>query len=327
MSDLNSVYLGLSLASPIVVSSCGLTATVKNVKQCAEAGAGAVVLKSLFEEQIDAELEDSRNRDEQAPHPEAEEYVERMGKQLGPESYLELISGAKASTSIPVIASVNCVTDQWWTDWAAQIERAGADGLELNISIMPRKLSETSDGIEDRFVQIVSSVRKSVQLPIAVKIGPYFTALPRFASRLQAAGADALVLFNRFYQLDIDTENVTLQPGYRLSSQTEQHATLRWISILYGQLECQLAAATGVDTGQDAVKMLLAGASCVQVASALYRHGVEHIRTLNDGVRMWLEEKRYDSVHTVRGLLSQQASDSPAAYERLQYIKALTGVS
>jgi len=327
MPSLSTTYLGLSLNNPVIASSSGFTGTIKGIKSCAQAGAGAVVLKSLFEEQIDYDLRGEKDEDELSMHPEAPEYVDRMGKQLGPSSYIKLVRQAKEETDVPIIASVNCVSSQWWTDYARQIEHAGADAIELNISIMPRSFAETAGEVEDRFVSIVQDVARSVRVPIAVKIGPYFSALPALAARLQGAGARGLVLFNRFYQLDIDIESMRLTPGYQFSSDQEIYTGLRWISILSGQLECELSASTGVHSATEAVKFLLAGAQTVQLASTIYRNGVEEITRILDGVQKWMQGKGYEEISQFRGILSQSESTQPEAYERLQYIKALTGIS
>lgn len=325
MPLLQTQYMGLQLPTPIVVSSCSLTNSVGSIKRAAQAGAGAVVLKSLFEEQIehDTHAEDVN----MAVHPEAEAYVRQMGKHLGPSQYLELIESAKEAVTIPVIASVNCVTNRWWGDYAQQIQAARADALELNMAIMPRDERESADAVEARYAKIVDKVRKSTSLPIAVKIGPYFTSLPRFATRLREAGASALVLFNRFYQLDIDTEKMELSPGYQYSSPNEIHTTLRWTSILSGSIGCDIAASTGVHDGQAVVKMLLAGAAAVQVSSVLYLNGIDTISQMVSSLSAWMERKGFGSVADFQARLSQEDSDRPEQYERLQYIKALTGLS
>lgn len=327
MADLSTTYMGLNLRNPIVASSSGLTGTLKGVKAVASAGAGAVVLKSLFEEQIEAEVQGAHTEDDLAMHPEAQEYVEQMGKHLGPERYLELIAAAKAETNIPVIASLNSVSTKWWGNYAKQIEQAGADALELNIAIMPRDVDEDGRAIEERFRKIVDKVRKNVSIPIASKIGPYFTSLPSFTTALRKAGVHALTLFNRFYQLDIDIDNLKLAPGYQFSDNHEIYPTLRWISILHKNVGCELSASTGVHRGPDAAKLLLAGAQSVQVCSTLYKNGVQQIGVINDFLSRWMDEKGFKSVDDIRGRLSQSESNEPESYERLQYIKALTGVS
>ncbi len=327
MADLSTTYMGLELRNPIIASSSGLTGTVKGVKAVASAGAGAVVLKSLFEEQIEADVDGAHTEDDMSVHPEAYEYVQQMGKHLGPDAYLELIGEAKKQTDVPIIASLNCVTTKWWGNYARQIEQSGADAIELNISVMPRSADEAARSIEERFVRIVDKVRQNVSLPISAKIGPYFTALPAFATNLRKAGVRALTLFNRFYQLDIDIDALRLAPGYQFSDTHEIYPTLRWISILHKNVGCELSASTGVYRGPDAAKLLLAGAQSVQVCSTLYRNGVQQIGVIQDFLQRWMDEKGFKKVDDIRGRLSQSASDQPEAYERLQYIKALTGLS
>lgn len=319
--------MGLELENPLIVSSSGLTNTIQGIERCFRSGAGAVVLKSLFEEQIDFDTRDQRETEERSSHPEAGDYLERMGKQLGPTDYLALIREAKHRFAKPVVASVNCVTAKWWADWTRQIEDAGADAIELNIAIMPRGSEKSAGEIESRFVEIVERVRRHVRLPIAVKLGPYFTALPHLVGRLVGSGVRGLVLFNRFYQIDIDVEKLSLAPGYQFSTQAEIYPTIRWTSILSGDATCDIAASTGVEASEDAVKLLLAGARAVQICSTLYRNGYEHITKLLEGIEAWMGRRKFETIDEFRGMLRQSASEFPASYERLQYIQALTGLS
>ncbi|HUX20261.1 MAG TPA: dihydroorotate dehydrogenase-like protein [Spirochaetia bacterium] len=327
MANLNTTYMGLELKNPLVVSSSGLTNTIQGIERSFHAGAGAVVLKSLFEEQIDYELQDQKESDDLSIHPEAGDYLERMGKELGPSDYLSLIKAAKKQFGEPLIASVNCVSSKWWADWARQIEDAGADALELNIAIMPRGSAQVASEIEDLFLAIVDRVKRGVSIPIAVKLGPYFTALPQLIERLRRSGVKGLVLFNRFYQLDIDVKAMRLVPAYQFSSAGEIYPTIRWTSILSGQCGCDIAASTGVGSGEDVVKLLLAGAQAVQLCSTLYRNGYEHLTTLLSELESWMRGAGFGSVEEFRGKLSQEASSRPEGYERLQYIKALTGIA
>ncbi len=325
MVDLTVRYLGIPLRSPIVVSSSSLTGTVQGVKKCADSGAGAVVLKSLFEEQIEAEMKQPGVAETQ--HPEADDYFETMGKYIGPSDYLKLIEETKNSVSIPVFASLNCVSDSWWSRYAEQIEKAGADGIELNIALMPRDAEETAEQAESRFIEIVRKVRAATKLPIAVKIGPYFTALPHMAEKIKKAGASGLVLFNRFYQMDIDVDSLKLKPGYQFSSPVELYTSLRWISILSGQIEdCDFSASTGVHDGKSVIKQILAGATTVQVCSALFQKGVGEIRTMLNEMEAWMNDHGFISITDFRGKLTQIGSEEPETYERLQYVKALTGI-
>ena len=327
MPDTSVQYLGHTLRTPIVISSSGLTNTMSGISRAAEAGAGAVVLKSLFEEQIESTIETDGQEMELSMHPEAEQYISQMGMHLGPQQYLELIGEAKAAVDIPIIASMNCVTSKWWGNYGKQIEAAGADAVELNIAIMPRDESEPAEAVEKRYLRIVDRVRQQIDLPLAVKIGPYFAGLPKFASELRKAGASALVLFNRFYQMDIDIEGENLAPGYQFSTPEEIYTSLRWVSILSGDVGCDLSASTGIHSADGVIKQLLAGAATVQMCSALYRSGFEIITQIHDELTAWMERKGYKSISDFQGKLSQSASDDPESYERLQYIKALTGIS
>jgi dihydroorotate dehydrogenase (fumarate) len=319
--------MGLKLKNPVVVSSSSLTGTAAGVRTCAAAGAGAVVLKSLFEEQIEQDAVPPDDDADVLMHPEASEYVQQMARYLGPRDYLDLIAEAKNTVDIPVIASVNCVSPKWWSDYTEQIERAGADAIELNISILPRGFTDASREVEDRYVQIVREARSHIDVPLAVKIGPWFTALPGFASRLVSAGADALVLFNRFYQLDVDVDSLTLTPGYQYSAPQEIYQTLRWVSILQGDVDCELAGSTGVHDARGVVKLLLVGASVAQVCSVLFERNVQYLSTIVDDLAEWMKEHDFENVSQFFSRLSQANSDNPEAHERLQYIKALTGLS
>lgn len=326
MPTIATRYLGLELSSPVVLSSSNLTNTMSGIRRAADAGVGAVVLKSLFEEQIEADTAQNSDEVDYSIHPEAEAYVRQMGKHLGPDSYLKLIEQARTQTRLPIIASVNCVTPRWWGDYGRQIESAGAHGLELNLAIMPRE-GQRAQEIEDAYVSIVERVRSQISLPIAVKIGPYFTSLPRLIDRFHKSGAGAVVLFNRFYQLDIDPEKLELAAGYQLSEPGEIHTALRWISILAGDTPCELVGSTAVYTGADVVKMLLAGATAVQVCSTVMKNGFQRISEMNGELTAWMDRHGFDAVDGFRGRLSQAGSEAPEAYERLQYVKALTGIS
>ncbi len=327
MPDTSVQYLGHTLRSPVIVSSSGLTNTVSGVRKAAAAGAGAIVLKSLFEEQIESNVETAGQELELSTHPEAEQYLSQMGMHLGPQKYLELIEEAKATVDVPIIASMNCVTSKWWGNYGKQIQAAGADALELNIAVMPRGASESAEAVEQRYLRIVDRVRRQVDLPLAVKIGPYFTGLPKFAVELRKAGASALVFFNRFYQMDIDIEAESLAPGYQFSTPEEIYTSLRWVSILSGDVGCDLSASTGVHSADGVIKQLLAGATTVQMCSALYRSGFELITQIGNELIAWMERKGYKSISDFRGKLSQSASRDPESYERFQYIKAITGIS
>jgi len=329
MSDLSTTYLGLDLRNPIVVGSSGLTDSVEGVVKCAEAGAGAVVLKSIFEEQILNEIEGLADVSEISYwHAEAADYVREYGRENAVGSYVRLIQDAKSSVSLPIIASIHCVSPGVWTEFAMRVEAAGADALELNIYVFPADpLRRGSRENEQVYVDIVEAVRAKVGIPIAVKIGSHFSSIPEMALKLQAAGADGLVLFNRFLRFDIDIEGLAVVPGAYLSSPDELSVPLGWISILSDLVECDLAATTGVYGGAAVIKQLLAGADVVQVCSALYREGVEHLAKMLREVEDWMSRQGFTRVGDFQGRMSQAQSENPAAYERVQFMKASLGSS
>ncbi len=327
MPNLSTSFLGLSLPSPVVLGSSSLSRSVDGVKRAEDAGAGAVVLKSLFEEQISAEVGAKAAETNLGVHPEAEEYVSGMGMRLGPEDYLSLIRSTREAVSIPVIASVNCVSPKWWGTYAKQLEDAGAQAIEVNIGLLPRGVDEAGDSIDTRTVKIVSRVRSQVNVPLAVKIGPYYSSLANVTREIRKAGAQGLVLFNRFYQLDIDTENLQLKPGVQFSAPEEIYPTLRWLSLLYGRIGCDLAATTGIHNGEAAIKALLAGAGVVQMCTGVYRGGYEALTETRDSIAAWMDRHSVQTIAEMSGQLSQDKADKPELYERLQYIRALTGLS
>jgi dihydroorotate dehydrogenase (fumarate) len=319
--------MGLHLENPIVVSSCGLTQSVEGVRRCAESGAGAVVLKSIFEEQISAEVDGlAQAGSGEAWHPEAEEYIARYGREDAVRSYLELIRAAKSAVSIPVIASIHCVTAGAWTDFARRAEEAGADALELNVFVLPSDPRRDGAANEKVCFDVAREVKARVSIPVALKIGSYFSGLARTLLELSRSGPDALVLFNRFFRIDFDIENLTLVPANIFSTPDEMVVPLRWISILSGQAGCDLAAATGVHDGAGVIKQMLAGAAAVQVCSVLYEKEVEHLRAMLGEMRGWMERHGFSSIRQFRGKLSAAASDNAAAYERVQFMKATAGI-
>ncbi len=326
MHHLSTHYMGMKLENPIIVASSSLSASADGVKKIADAGAGAVVLKSLFEEQIDMETRELESQTGPSWHAEAFDYVRNWGMELGPNTYLKLIESAKKSVSIPVIASLNCVSPRWWGDYAKKLQNAGADGLELNIAFMPSDLGRSSADIEELYYHVVDKVRLMVKIPFAVKIGPYFTSLAHVAETLSRHGVSALVFFNRFYQVDIDTDRVALAHGYKFSHAEEISLPLRWIALLSDRIPCDLAATTGVHDGLGAVKLLLAGASAVQVCSVLYKKGLGQIRVMLDEMESWMKTHGFESVEQFKGKLTSKKGDKPELLERLQYIKALVGI-
>ena len=326
MSDLTTKYMGLDLQNPIAVASCSLSKNGDGIKRIADAGAGAVILKSLFEEQIQAETQEVEQYIGPTWHTEAYDYVKNMGMQLGPNEYLKLIENAKKQVTIPVIASLNCVSARWWAEYAKKLEKAGADGLELNISFLPSDPQRDSREVEKLYYKALDSVKYTVNIPIAVKLGPYFSSLANLSHELFRRGASALVFFNRFYQVDIDIEKMVFSSGSRFSSTEEMSLPLRWIALLSDRIGCDFAATTGVYDAKGVIKMLLVGATVVQLCSTLYVNGLERISEILKELSDWMKKHEFESVDQFRGKLSREQSEKPELLERLQYIKALVGV-
>ena len=325
--DLRTRYLGLELKNPLVVSACPLSGKVDMLRRLEAAGAAAAVLPSLFEEQIvhDQMQAYEYYEDPSNSHGEALSYFpEVVAYNSGPDPYLRLIEEARKAVSIPIIGSLNGTSRGGWVRHAELIQEAGADALELNIYFVAIDPQQTSADVEARYLDLVEAVRESISIPLAVKIGPYFTSLPNMAWRLMGAGVDGLVLFNRFLQPDIDLETLTVAPNLVLSTSDELRLPLRWIAILRGFTDLSLAATTGVHTSRDVLKLLLAGADVTMTASALFKHGPEHLGIMLEGVRTWLEEREYTSVEQMKGSLSQKNCPNPEAFERANYIKTLT---
>jgi dihydroorotate dehydrogenase (fumarate) len=320
MADLATEYMGLKLPTPLVLASSALSNRVDNLEMAEGHGAGAVVLRSLFEEQIEAantalEAELSRFADTSA---EARTYF--PPQRVGPHEYLSLVERAKRALRIPVIASLNCCAPGSWTEYAHDIEQAGADALEVNLYGVEADPKVSSADVEARYLDVVRAVRGSVRIPIAVKLSPYFTALAHFAARLDEAGANGLVLFNRFLQPDLSLEKMAALPTLTLSAPGEALVPLRWIGLLHGRVQCHLAASTGVYDAPGVVKQLLAGAQVVQLASALVKSGIPYLGKLAAGLEDWLDKRGASSVDEVRGALSQRSIQDPGAFERAQYV-------
>jgi dihydroorotate dehydrogenase (fumarate) len=319
--NLTTRYMGMSLRNPVIVSSSGITQSVEGIERCAEAGAGAVVLKSVFEEEIQAR---TRGAVESSlfptSFPEGQDYVERYSHERAFSHHLELVRKAKQAVPIPVISSVHCVSSGGWTDYASRLQDVGADGLELNVFVLPTDFRRDSRSYEDVYFRIVEAVRRNVSIPIALKIGSYFSGLARTAVELSRS-VDALVLFNRFYRLDIDVEELRVVPAEPFSDPGESVIPMRWISILSGRVECDLAANTGIHDGTGVVKQLLAGATAVQLCSALYRQrAIEYLSTILDDVSAWMARHGFRNVDEFRGKLAQENSDDPTAHERVQFV-------
>jgi dihydroorotate dehydrogenase (fumarate) len=326
MIDLSTHYMGLSLKNPIIVASSTLVQNLPGVIEAEKAGAGAVVLRSLFEELIRENIKDQQSS-LYSGHPEEYDYIiSELNLQYGPKNYLELIRKAKAHTNIPIIASINCTTPKWWLNYARQIEIAGADALELNLSLMPTDPGKSSLDIEQEFLSVIRVAKQNIAIPIAVKIGPYFTSLSRFANQICGIGVKALVLFNRFYQFDIDIENNEISGANWYSTPNEMSLSLRWIALLYQRVNCDLCATTGIHDITGVIKQILAGATALEIASAIYIHGFAVIQELLSELDRWMQKRQYKSINDFRGKLSLSKTDNPEVYERLQYIKALTSI-
>ena len=319
MIDLTTSFAGLSLKSPIIVSSSGLTSSVDRIKKVAAAGAGAVVIKSLFEEQIKHEIgEISAESD----YPEAGDYIRTYARENSLEEYLSLIRSAKEAVDIPVIASINCVSASEWIDFAGRIEEAGADALELNIYFLPIDKDKDPGTYEKVYLHLVSEVKKRAALPLIVKLGSGFTNITWMVNQLYRREVAAVVLFNRFYAPDIDTENLTLGSAEVLSTPAELRNTLRWIGIVSSQVDqLDLAASTGVHSGMAVVKQILAGATAVQVCSVLYRNGLDYVKDMIQEMKKWMEKHHYESPDEFRGKMNYGSLDDPSVYERAQFMK------
>jgi dihydroorotate dehydrogenase (fumarate) len=316
----------MELSSPLVPSAGPLSQDIAAIQQMAHAGAGAVVLWSLFEEQIEHEAREldyylqygaERFAESLTYFPEAEEY------KLGPEAYLDHIRKAKKAVDIPVIASLNGVSTGGWISCARMMQQAGADGIELNVYYIPTDPKVTPEQVENVYLDVLKAVKSNVSIPVAMKLSPFFSATPNMMARLDAAGADALVLFNRFYQPDVDPEKLEVQARLHLSRSAENLLPLRWMAILRGKVKASLAATTGIHTVEDVVKMLMAGADVTMMCSALLGSGVGHLAEIRDGLVAFMHAKGYASVEQMKGILSQERCPEPAAFERANYMKVL----
>jgi dihydroorotate dehydrogenase (fumarate) len=327
MVDLSTTYLGMKLQNPLVASPSPFSEKVDMVRRMEDAGLSAVVLYSLFEEQIiheSLELDHYLSQGTES-FAEAITYLPDTGKySLTPERYIDHLHAVKQAVSIPVIGSLNGVSTGGWTEWARRIEQAGADALELNIYFLPNDPSLTGVELEETYVTLVKDVKAKVKIPVAVKLSPFFTAIPNTFNRLVEAGADGLVLFNRFYQPDFDLEALEVVPNLVLSNSTDLRLPLRWIAMLYGKVRADLALTSGVHTAEDVLKGLMAGASVTMTTSALLKYGLDRAKDILEGVKTWMEEKEYESIAQMKGSMCQQAVAEPAAFERANYMKVLS---
>ncbi|HOM18642.1 MAG TPA: dihydroorotate dehydrogenase-like protein [Thermoguttaceae bacterium] len=325
--DLRTTYLGIQLKNPLVVAACSLTDQLDNLRQMADAGAAAIVMHSLFEEQIEHETDEfqrvyQRGADSFAEaltyFPDLDEY------RLGPQDYVDHVAQAKKAVGVPIIASLNGVTTGGWVRYAKMLQDAGADALELNVYYIAADMNQSGAEVEQKYIDLAASVKKAIQIPLAVKLGPFFSSPGYMARRLVEAGADGLVLFNRFLQPDFDLEELQVKPHLELSTPAELLLPLRWIAILHGRLQASLALTSGIHRPMDLVKAIVAGADVGMVASVLYREGIGALRTLLDGLQRWLADHEYQSVAEARGALSQAKCPDPTAFERGNYMRALT---
>jgi dihydroorotate dehydrogenase (fumarate) len=327
MIDLTTKYLGMTLKNPLVVSASPLSAELGNIRRMEDAGASAVVLPSLFEEQIQLESNTLDHFLWQGTESFAESltYMPNMqGYKLGPDGYLEHLRSAKQAVSIPVIGSLNGTSTSGWVGYSKKIEEAGADALELNIYFIPTDPEMSGGRVEQMYVDLVAQVKASIRIPVAVKIGPYFSSLPNTAKRLDQAGANALVLFNRFYQPDFDIENLEVVPNLILSTPHELLLRLNWVAVLYGKLQADLAVTGGVHSGVDVLKSMMAGARVAMMTSALLRNGIGHLAVVHTELLKWMEEHEYESIHQMQGSMSQRAVADPSAFQRANYVKVLS---
>jgi len=325
--DLSTNYLGLKLRSPLVPSASPMSEEVDTIKQMEDNGAAAVVLYSLFEEQLRQDRLELAQNLEQGTNSFAESltyFPEPEEFRLGPEEYLKHIAKAKAACKMPIIASLNGSSAGGWTQYAKGIEQAGADALELNIYYIPTDMNLTSTQVEQTYLDILQAVKKEVKIPVAVKLSPFFTNFANMAKRLDEAGANGLVLFNRFYQPDIDLETLEIKPNILLSTPMAMRVPLRWVALLYGKLKANLAATSGIHRASDVLKMLMAGADVTMLCSTLIRHGARQIGVIERDMVAWMEEHEYASVAQMKGSLSQKNCDNPSAFERAQYMKAIS---
>ena len=326
MPDLTTKYLGLSLKNPLVASASPLSRKLDTVRHLEDAGAAAIVMYSLFEEQITHESQELDHYLERGTHSYAESlnyFPDLDHYNVGPELYLEHVRRVKAAVSIPVIGSLNGISSGGWVDYARKIEQAGADALELNIYYMPTDVDLSGAELEETYVQLVRDVRARVTLPIALKLSPFFTSLPHMAKRFVEAGANGLVLFNRFYQPDFDLEGLDVVPNLVLSTPHDLRLPLRWIAILYGRVAADLALTSGIHSASDILKAMMAGASVTMMASTLLMHGIDRLTYLLQTLNEWMEQHEYESIMQMRGSMSQQSVADPAAFERANYMKEL----
>lgn len=322
MSDFSTRYMGMDLPSPLIAASGPLTANLKKIKELADAGAGAVILKSLFEEDILSEINNDTDQMADGLQADAQFFMQQYEMMHKPDAYLDLVDSASKELDIPVIASLNCVSPHSWEDFAVRIEKAGADGIELNIALMPDSAEISGTDVENRMIDIVKTAKKTIGVPISVKLGPHFSSLPSMCDKLTKAGADAFVLFNRFYQPDIDLDTMKLKSSNPVSSPAEFGMVMRWIAILTDLVESDFSATTGIHNYEQVLKAIMAGADTVQMCSALMKNGTSYVKTIHDEMGAWMEKKELKSLVDIRSLLSLEDDPDNKYYQRIQYLKA-----
>jgi dihydroorotate dehydrogenase (fumarate) len=326
---MQTTYMGLTLNSPIVVSACTLSEKTDNIVMMEDNGAGAVVLFSLFEEQIrkeEARFKSVMSETSNA-FAEASDYFPGLDDfNVGVDDYMESIRKAKEKVKIPVIASLNGITNEGWIDYSRMMEQAGADGIEVNIFFIPGDMNMSSSEVEHRYLNIITAIKSNVKIPVAIKLNPYFSNMGNMAVRMQHAGADALVLFNRFYQPDYDINELAIKNDLHYSESNEIRLPLLWISLLHEKLKLSLAATTGVQSAEEVIKYILAGADAVMTASALYKNGIPYLKTMNKELEEWIQKMGFSSVQSFKGYMTEQQIPDPTAYDRSNYIRILGGV-
>lgn len=328
MTDLSTTYMGLKLKNPLIAGSSGMTGSVEDVKKAVDAGAGAVVLKSLFEEQIRNESGSAIDSNEQLHYyAQAEDYIRSYTRGNDLREYLDLVSGSKDAVSVPVIASINCVSSSEWTEFASQVQRAGADGLELNMFMLPSDPRKDSSQNEKIYLDILEKVTKLVSIPVAAKISYYFSGLANMAGKIAATGVSGLVMFNRFFSPDIDIETFKVKNSHVFSAPEELAISLRWVAMLSSRIPCDVAASTGIHDGKALIKQLLAGAKAGQVASVLYRKGYGAIGEMLSELDAYMKRHNFSCLDEMIGKMSVDKTDNPAAYERVQFMKYFSGIS
>ena len=321
MENLTTSYMGLTLKSPVVVASSRITSKVENCQKAEEFGAGAIVLRSLFEEQIIADMIKNFPEEAQKFHPEAVEYYETISKDQSIFKYFDLVEKTKKAVNIPVLASIHCVSEGEWVNYASKLEQSGADAIELNLYITPKDNRLSALDIETKYFNIVESVQSKVKVPVSIKISPYFTNILHLIERFDAMKVAAVVFFNRYYRFDIDIQNEKLIPGKILSNPDEISVSMRWISLLYGHINASIAASTGIHDSEALIKQILVGADVAQVASVLYQKDLSAIADLLNGLKEWMKKHDYAQLSDFRGKLSKVKSHDPVAYERIQFIR------